>query len=126
GVHGDVAWIDDERLLCVFESPALPPDLWVIGLDGSRRRLTQSATGAVLAADMAMPEVITWKSKDGLEVSGLLFEPRKLVPGKHPLVVHIHGGPVGVATKNWTPWIQYLVQRGYVVLVPNYRGSKGY
>jgi dipeptidyl aminopeptidase/acylaminoacyl peptidase len=41
-------------------------------------------------------------------------------------VVHIHGGPVGQANKTWIPWIQYLVQRGYVVLVPNYRGSKGY
>src|SRR5690606_35556667 len=115
GVHSEVAWIDDEHLLCIFESPALPPDLWVVGLDGSGRQLTQSATAAVLAADMARPEVLTWTSRDDLGVRGLLFEPSELVQGSHPLVVFIHGGPVGVATKNWTPWLQFLVQRGYVV-----------
>lgn len=126
GVHSDLAWIDDEHVLCVFESPTLPPDLWVIGLDGERRQLTQSATGAVLAADMVEPEVISWRSRDGLDVTGLLYEPEEIVPGKHPLVVYIHGGPVGQSNKNWIPWIQELVQRGYLVLVPNYRGSKGY
>lgn len=125
GIHSDLAWVDDEHLLCVFDSPVLPQDLWVVGLDGERRQLTQSATGAVLAADMVMPEVINWTSRDGLQVSGLLYEPRDLVPASHPLVVYIHGGPVGVRNKTWMPWVQYLVQRGYVVLVPNYRGSKG-
>ena len=51
-------------------------------------------------------------------------QPRR--PGQHPLVVHIHGGPVGQSLMNWTGHIQYLVGRGYVVLAPNYRGSLGY
>jgi dipeptidyl aminopeptidase/acylaminoacyl peptidase len=126
GVHSDLAWIDDERLLCVFESPLLPPDLWVVGLDGERRRLTQSATGAVLGGKLKLPEVIEWTSRDGLPVTGMLFEPNEIQPGRHPLVIHIHGGPVGQANKTWIPWIQQLVQQGYLVLVPNYRGSKGY
>ncbi|MEZ4524051.1 MAG: S9 family peptidase [Thermomicrobiales bacterium] len=126
GVHSDLAWINDEELICVYESPCQPPDLFVIGLDGSRRRLTQSATGAVIGGGLTLPEVIDWQSTDGLSVSGMLFEPDEIIPGKHPLMVHIHGGPVGQASKNWTPWIQQLVQQGYLVLVPNYRGSKGY
>ncbi|MFW6075734.1 MAG: S9 family peptidase, partial [Chloroflexota bacterium] len=126
GVHGDLAWIDDEHLLCTFESPELPPDLWVIGVDGSRRQITQSATGTILATNLKQPEVISWKSRDDMEITGMLFEPDEIRPGEHPLVVHIHGGPVGQANKTWIPWIQELVQRGYLVLVPNYRGSKGY
>ncbi len=126
GVHSDLAWIDDHQIVCVFESPLLPADLWVISLDGERRQLTQSATGAVIGGDLKLPEVISWEASDGLKVSGMLFEPEEIRPGKHPLMVHIHGGPVGAASKNWQPWIQQLVQQGYLVLVPNYRGSKGY
>ncbi|RIK36490.1 MAG: hypothetical protein DCC58_19205 [Chloroflexi bacterium] len=80
----------------------------------------------MLGGDLVLPEVISWRSRDGLQVTGMLFTPKEQVPGKHPLVVHIHGGPVGQWNKQWIPWNQYLVQRGYVVLVPNYRGSKGY
>jgi dipeptidyl aminopeptidase/acylaminoacyl peptidase len=126
GVHTELSWIDDSHLVCVYQSPVAPPDLWVIGTDGSRRQLTFSATGGVVSGDMTLPEVMSWTSRDGLSVTGMLFTPKETQPGKHPLIVHIHGGPVGQANKQWIPWIQYLVQRGYVVLVPNYRGSKGY
>jgi dipeptidyl aminopeptidase/acylaminoacyl peptidase len=126
GTHSDLAWIDNHRLVCIFQSPLAPPDLWVVTVDGERTQLTHSATGGVLGGDLALPEVITWRSRDGLEVSGLLFTPREVIKGKHPLVVHIHGGPVGQANKTWLPWGQFLLQRGYVVLVTNYRGSKGY
>ena len=126
GVHGDLSWVDNNTILCTFESPLVPADLYLIGLDGSRQQLTRSATGGVLGGDLGLPQVISWTSHDDLVVEGMLFTPQEERPGEHPLVVHIHGGPVGQASKNWTPWIQYLVQRGYVVLVPNYRGSKGY
>jgi len=43
-----------------------------------------------------------------------------------PIVVHVHGGPTGQALADWNPRVQWLVQRGYVVLQPNYRGSSGY
>ncbi|MEZ4571443.1 MAG: LpqB family beta-propeller domain-containing protein [Thermomicrobiales bacterium] len=82
GVHSDLAWINDEELICVYESPCQPPDLFVIGLDGSRRRLTQSATGAVIGGGLTLPEVIDWQSTDGLSVSGMLFEPDEIIPGK--------------------------------------------
>ena len=43
-----------------------------------------------------------------------------------PLVVHLHGGPTGQATADWNGRVQWLVQRGFAVLQPNYRGSTGY
>lgn len=126
GVPSELDWIDDHHILYVFESPQLPPDLWVVSLDGERRQLTQSATAAVLAGDLKLPEVITWESRDGLRVSGLLFEPDRLIPGRHPLVVYLHGGPVSQSRMDWLPWIQRLVQLGYLVLYPFYRGSRGF
>ena len=127
GVHGEVAWLDDRRLVCTYASPTLPADLWVIdATDGTRRQLTQSATGGVLGGNLVEPEHVSWASPDGLTIHGLLFTPRQTVPGQHPLVLSIHGGPVGQTLASWQGHVQYLVGRGYVVLAPNYRGSKGY
>jgi dipeptidyl aminopeptidase/acylaminoacyl peptidase len=42
------------------------------------------------------------------------------------LYVHIHGGPTGQATAAWSPRVQFLVERGWAVLAPDYRGSSGY
>ncbi len=127
GVHAEIAWLDNQRLVCTFSSPVLPADLWVIDArTGGRRQLTQSATGGVLGGNLVMPDHVSWASSDGLTVHGLLFTPHRTVPGKHPLVVSIHGGPVGQTLASWQGHIQYLVGRGYLVLAPNYRGSKGY
>ena len=43
-----------------------------------------------------------------------------------PAVIEIHGGPTAQALNTWTPFVQSLVAKGFVVLRPNYRGSTGY
>jgi dipeptidyl aminopeptidase/acylaminoacyl peptidase len=127
GVWTDLGWLDDTRLVGSFSSPILPADLYVVDLQtGEQRQLTRSATGGILGGDLVMPESVEWQSRDGLPIHGLLFTPREQYPGRHPLVVQIHGGPVGQSLLNWQGHIQYLVGRGYVVLAPNYRGSLGY
>jgi len=127
GVHAEIGWVDNERLVCTFSSPIRPADLYLLDSSGGQRRqLTQSATGGILGGELVMPEHVAWQSSDGLDVHGLLFTPGETRPGQHPLVVHIHGGPVGQTLANWQGHVQYLVGRGYLVLAPNYRGSKGY
>ena len=127
GVHDSIGWLEADQLVCVFSSPLLPPDLYVLSVQsGARRQLTQSATGGILGGDLIMPEHVQWTSRDGLDVHGLLITPRETVPGDHPLVISIHGGPVGQTLCNWLPQVQYMAQRGWIVLQPNYRGSKGY
>ncbi|CAA9590025.1 MAG: tolB protein precursor, periplasmic protein involved in the tonb-independent uptake of group A colicins [uncultured Thermomicrobiales bacterium] len=127
GVWTDLGWLDDDRLVGLFASPTLPADLYTLDArTGERRQLTRSATGGILGGGLIGPEAVEWRSRDGLTIHGLLFTPREHRPGQHPLVVHIHGGPVGQALRNWQGHIQYLVGRGYVILAPNYRGSLGY
>ena len=81
---------------------------------------------------MGKTELIKWKSKDGLEVEGLLTYPVNYEPGKkYPTILQIHGGPAGVFTKGFTgnPSIyltQYFAEQGFFVLRPNPRGSSGY
>jgi dipeptidyl aminopeptidase/acylaminoacyl peptidase len=69
---------------------------------------------------------LTWTSADGLAVEGLLTVPPG--PGPHPLVLHVHGGPVHAWRRTWAgrdPHTSVLVARGYAVLRPNPRGSTG-
>lgn len=81
---------------------------------------------------MGKTEVLSWKSKDGLEIEGLVTYPVNYERGKrYPLILNIHGGPAGVFTQNYTGAgsiypIQAFAQEGYVVLRPNPRGSSGY
>ncbi len=127
GVHDTVSWLDAEHLVCAFSSPLVPSDIYVLTADGALRRpLTQSATGGVLGGNLIAPTHVEWESRDGLAMHGLLITPPETVPGDHPLVVSIHGGPVGQTMCNWMPQVQYMAQRGWIVLQPNYRGSKGY
>jgi dipeptidyl aminopeptidase/acylaminoacyl peptidase len=77
-------------------------------------------------------EVIRWRSKDGMEIEGLLTYPINYREGKKvPLVLNIHGGPAGVYTEGYTGRssvypIQAYAQEGYAVLRANPRGSSGY
>ncbi len=77
------------------------------------------------------PEVISWKSQDGATIEGVLHKPRDFDPNrKYPLLVAIHGGPTGISTPNPVPSYVYpmvqWVNKGALILQPNYRGSAGY
>jgi len=79
----------------------------------------------------AQSEVISWKSKDGATIEGVLHKPRNYdATKKYPLLVVIHGGPTGIDTPTPVPGGVYpIVQwldKGCLVLRPNYRGSAGY
>lgn len=80
---------------------------------------------------IARREVVSWTSRDGTRVEGVLYKPAAFDPAKkYPLLVVIHGGPTGVDTPalgadRYYP-VERFVEKGAVVLRPNYRGSAGY
>jgi dipeptidyl aminopeptidase/acylaminoacyl peptidase len=74
-------------------------------------------------------EEITWKSKDGGTVGGVLVKPVGYQAGqRYPLIVAIHGGPASadVLGFNGGYGAQVYAGAGYAVLMPNYRGSTNY
>jgi dipeptidyl aminopeptidase/acylaminoacyl peptidase len=71
----------------------------------------------------APAEPYCWRSGDGTEIAGWLYEPKGPSRG---LIAHIHGGPTW-HSEDWVNGsIQFLVAAGFTVLDPNYRGSTGY
>jgi dipeptidyl aminopeptidase/acylaminoacyl peptidase len=129
GVEASAEWSPDgSRVFFRRSSPVESSDLVVADATGSTapKYLTHTLPKNLESAFRA-PEKITWHSKDGLEVSGILYKPENLKPGVlAPAVLWIHGGPEAEDVFRLDPWAQYLAQQGYLVLEPNYRGSTGY
>ncbi len=76
-------------------------------------------------------EVISWKSKDGMEIEGIVIYPVGYQPGKrYPTIALIHGGPSGVWTQSfpnsWGNFGQVWAAEGWVAFYPNVRGSSAY
>src|ERR1700723_1467941 len=71
-------------------------------------------------------EAFHFKSSDGLAISAYLTLPKGLPTKNLPLVVFPHGGPWGRDSYGYDTFAQYLSNRGYAVLQPNFRGSTGY
>lgn len=112
-----------------FNSAKSASDVW--SLDPKTMQLTrwtQSETGGLDAGVNVEPRILTTRSFDGLEVSGLLYlpDPAKF-PGKRPLIVDIHGGPEGQSTAGFMgPDNYFLNELGIGIFLPNVRGSTGY
>ncbi len=75
---------------------------------------------------LAKMEPVHYKSSDGLEIPAYLTLP-KGVPAKNlPTVIFPHGGPWARDIWGYNSYAQFLANRGYAVLSPNFRGSTGY
>jgi len=130
--YPDFTMSDDGRVIgYVSETNKSPMDVWTYKVgDLQPRRLTQLNPQV---AELRLGEVkpFTWRSsRDNVELHGVLVTP----PGyesnrKWPTIVQIHGGPHfhwGLGwLGDWHDWAQLLASNGYVVLLPNPRGSTG-
>jgi dipeptidyl aminopeptidase/acylaminoacyl peptidase len=117
----------DERLfLIVGNSDTEPGERYLF--DRNTKKLTlQYRIRERLKRDYLAPmTAVRYKSSDGLEIPAYLTLP-KGVPAKNlPAIVLPHGGPWGRDSWGYNGLVQFLVNRGYAVLSPNFRGSTGY
>lgn len=77
-------------------------------------------------AGLAYMRSITYKSSDGLEIPAYLTLPKGVPPKNLPALVIPHGGPWARNQWGYNPLAQFFANRGYAVLMPNFRGSAGY
>lgn len=76
---------------------------------------------------LAEMKPIRYKSSDGLEIPGYLTLPVAGSGKNLPMVVLVHGGPKGPRDYwGYSSYVQFLANRGYAVLQPNFRASGGY
>ena len=129
GLIGGVEFAPWGEIGFSFSSAKSAADVW--SLDPKTMQLTrwtQSETGGLDSSVNVEPRIVTTKSFDGLEVSGLLYLPDPTrFAGKRPLIVSVHGGPEGQSTAGFMGRNNYyLNELGIGVFYPNVRGSTGY
>ncbi|MGB8910255.1 MAG: S9 family peptidase [Candidatus Cybelea sp.] len=81
---------------------------------------------ALLNYKLAPMQPITYTASDGLTIHGYLTLPLGVPPKNLPMVLYVHGGPWARDLWGYTPYVQWLANRGYAVLQVNFRGSTGY
>lgn len=130
GSLGSVRWHRDNDSLAITVSSAKgPADIFSFSVKNSRlTRWTRHEEVGADPATFADPELIRWKSFDGLAVSGFLYRaPALLFPGKRPVLINIHGGPEGQYKPAFGGRNNYFTnEMGISVIWPNVRGSRGY
>jgi dipeptidyl aminopeptidase/acylaminoacyl peptidase len=125
GIHSNPNWSQDESFITFeYETPLLPPDLY--RMDVSNKQVTQltfSNPPAIQRNKKVTPEIVSYKSFDGLEIPAFLYRPEK---SNGAAILYPHGGPKDQYGYFWDELAQYFTAKGYTYLAPNYRGSTGY
>jgi dipeptidyl aminopeptidase/acylaminoacyl peptidase len=120
---------DGSRLLYSHDGPNSPNDIWTYDMaTGKSRQVTHSLMAGVPAEHMVEPLLVHYPSKDGKwTISGFLYVPYNMQRnGLNAAIVYVHGGPTSQTKNSFNRFIQHMVNQGYMVLAPNYRGSRGY
>ena len=133
GTLGGVSFSRDRSTFAtVFQDVQHPGDVHVASIT-SAASLTKITDHNPQVRSMALgkSEVVKWKSKDGMEIEGLLVYPVDYEPGKrYPTVAEIHGGPAGSWTEgfpgSWGDAAHVWAGKGWAVFFPNPRGSSSY
>jgi dipeptidyl aminopeptidase/acylaminoacyl peptidase len=115
-----------------LSTDSAPPEIYA--LEGTNvRKLTAHNDKLLSQLQLGAVENISFRSKDGTEIHGLMVKPPSYQTGtKYPTLLWIHGGP-NMQDDHSLPVNLYALQlerqllaaNGYVVLAINYRGSSG-
>ncbi|GAA0327743.1 S9 family peptidase [Sphingomonas oligophenolica] len=122
-----VSWSRDFGVMIVWVGGAdRPGDYYVFNQADGRMRFLAHVSSTLVAAHYAPVKTIHYKARDGLDISAVLTLPRNKSATKLPLIMMPHGGPFARDDESWDWQAQFLADRGYAVLQPNYRGSSGF
>ncbi len=121
---------DGRTLVFLISSMASPADIARINTDQSGfTPLTSANVEGLAAFKLRKAEDVNWIGALGRKNHGYLLKPSNFDESKkYPLIVLIHGGPQGAWSDNWGyRWNpQIYANAGYIVFMPNPRGSTGY
>ena len=119
---------DSARMELLYVSDKLadhPVSDYQRAIDG--KAVTDSIYAAVTQGVVDYQKISYRSSIDGMEIPAYVYQPlEKRGPGGHPAMVWVHGGVHGNWGASMWPFVREAVERGYVVIAPEYRGSTGY
>ena len=122
------SWSKDRtRVVVRVAAPSSPPAWYLFDTRTNQASSLGESYPELAGAALGTTSWITYKARDGKEISAYLTLPPGLAPGaKPPLIVFPHGGPAARDDYDFDWWVQAMATRGYVVLQPQFRGSSGF
>jgi len=121
---------NEEILFFVHADATTRMNLWKFDLESRNvEQLTRKRSPKIGTDEFPLVNSISehWNSKDGLGIHGFVMVPQSPPPVEgYPAIVFVHGGPMGQDVDSFVGTYQILVQEGFVVFRPNFRGSTGY
>ncbi|MFS0590600.1 S9 family peptidase [Cytobacillus horneckiae] len=115
---------DSGNLYLLGRSAIKPHNIYKFSAD-KWESLTQYSVPGVADEDLVAPEVVTYTSFDGLEIESLFFK-AKQENDNGEIIFWPHGGPQAAERKFFRASFQFLLNHGYSIFAPNFRGSTGY
>lgn len=117
---------DDRKWMIAASGDTEPGERYLFDRDTKALVRQYRAHEALPRQDLAAMKPVRYRSSDGLEIPGYLVLPKGVAPTRLPLIVVPHGGPWARDTFGYNPMAQFFANRGYAVLLANFRGSTGY
>jgi len=113
-------------IAALISEPHLPPEIFIFD-EGTLRRLTHTNDALLENLRLGQVENVHFESSDGTEIEGFIVKPPDFDPElRYPTILHIHGGPQSQYDFSFHFEAQLFAANGYVVTLPNPRGSTGY
>jgi dipeptidyl aminopeptidase/acylaminoacyl peptidase len=122
----DSATTDEMTWLLTAASDTEPGEKYLFDRRSKRLEFQYRIREKLPREALAELKPVRYKSSDGLEIPAYLALPRGLAPKNLPTVILPHGGPWARDRWGYDSQTQFLTNRGYAVLLPNFRGSTGY
>ena len=117
---------DETKFIVSTYSDVDPGTIWVFDRKSKNLSTLYQVREKLDRKALAPMKAIRYKSSDGLEIPAYLTLPKGVAEKNLPLVVVPHGGPWGRDNWGYNSFAQFLANRGYAVLMPNFRASTGY
>jgi dipeptidyl aminopeptidase/acylaminoacyl peptidase len=129
---------DGRKMGIMMTTATSPSDIYIVDIDKNKyersviQKITHSLLGNISESLLIKPDLITYKSFDGLKISAFLYKPKEDIIDNKPLkfgaILSIHGGPTAQERPqyDYSGLYQYLANNRLAVIAPNFRGSTGY
>ncbi|MEO8937579.1 MAG: S9 family peptidase [Burkholderiaceae bacterium] len=129
GMRNRLGWAayDTDRVIVTSDSGSESPTFYLLDRKTHKMEPVAVARSALKSVELGSRRFVRYDARDGLSIPAYLTLPHDGPKKNLPLVVIIHGGPYVNATRyGFDPEAHLFASRGYAVLQPDFRGTRGY
>jgi acetyl esterase/lipase len=125
-VRAESADVARDLVVVAVEGPRNPLTYYMLDRNSHRATIIGSTYPLLDEKDLGDVKPYPYAARDGLAIPAYLTLPSGRPPKNLPTVIFPHGGPEARDDIEFDWWAQFMANRGYAVLQPNFRGSSGY